>query len=126
MRQQQLQNNYEYTFPSENQLGLGSNPTIAELVTGNFLNFIGEEIAPLGLGSGQYNYDNDSDIYLNLESCPGVSGTQGVNVFVAGITTESDVYIINELNNIFDGDNDLTCGKVRVDSNVLLFSISNN
>lgn len=118
--------NFDYIFPTETYLGLGANPTIESLVDNDFLDFIGSDIAPSGFGNGQYNYDNDNDTYAHLETCPGVAGTQGVNIFVAGIATEADGVIVNELDNIFDSGDGLTCGKVRVDSGVFLFSISSN
>lgn len=118
--------NFDYTYPTETYLGLGANPTLESLITNNFLDFIGSDIAPTGLGNGVYNYDNDGDSYLYLDSCPGVAGTQGVNVFVASVSTEADNFIINELDNVFDSGDGLTCGKIRVDSGVLLFSVSIN
>ena len=105
------------TWWTESELGLGSNPTLQDLLeieTGP-LSSLSEHIGdvPNFLTQGEYTYDNDQNINV---SC--VSGNQphaGVNLFIYNV----DLDLAQELNTFYDGDEETNphgCGKIRWDT----------
>lgn len=89
-------------WPTEGSLS-GDDLPVSDIVNqttlGQYLNSVPEP--PFG---NYYGYDNNGDSF----SCGGYTAA-GVLLLVNGVSSD----LIAEINKIVDGDNDLSCGKVR-------------
>lgn len=111
-------------FPTEAILGLGSNPSIMSMVNNDQLKNIPANLKAVGLGSETYYYDNDGDIYLYRENCPGVATGSGANFWINNATDSMD--IVEELDKIFDKSDGLNCRKIRTYSVYMHYNLSSN
>lgn len=97
----------------------GSNPEIASIISAQpeFRNFLQNAPNTSGLGtSSGWRYDNDGDTYNGCSAA-----TSGVNLAVSAVTNTSLAQSIDAM--IDDGN--LACGKMRLASSWLLYSLSN-
>ena len=114
------------TYPTESDLGLGSNPSIKKLVDNNKLNHISAKIKAEGLGDEKIEYDNDGDEYPYLNNCPGNTNGDGANLIVWGISDADNNKIVLELDKIFDKSDGLKCGRIRTYSSGVIYNLDDN
>lgn len=100
----------------------GNNPYIDDIIAQNplFAKYVHPVPHISGLEGLEWRYDNEGNTF----TC-GVGNTrQGVNLTIRNI---KDVSIVKKVNEIIDGDNDLTCGRLRWSSaynGTLVYGIS--
>ena len=98
-------------YPTEDELGLGSNPTIKTLIDNDVLKILPDSLNAKYLSDGIYKYDNDGDHYSYLDNCPGVPDHRGVNIYISNVSEIDEIGL--ELDKIIDNSDGLNCGKIR-------------
>lgn len=101
-------------FPTENDLGLGGNPSIQQLINNNVLDVYFTTAPATPFENIFFRYDEDGDDY----TCS--SPYSGPNILVIGISPG----VSSDLNKIIDNDGDLSCGKIRATGNNMTWSLN--
>ena len=119
-------NGMQGVFFTEDELNLGENPNVSlmTLLDIGVLGYLPREtpIAPYGLGTSYYRYDNDGDLYHYLDNCPGSSDYGGANIFITRTQYYPD--LVQEIDKIIDHGDGLKCGKIRTINSVLFYNMS--
>lgn len=105
--------NDQKLYPLENKLGLGLGPYhIKRMVNAGKIKDVPLET---NWGEGNYIYDNDGDVfpyYKNCDTCTNNPG--GANIIITFDQNRDGNKVPEELDRIFDDNNGLECGKIRV------------
>ena len=107
------------SWPVDNTLTGSGNPTVSGMISSvtNFSNYLQSAPAVADIGANTWRYDNDGDVY---NGC--AVSYSGTNIYVNGFTDHTLALKVDEI--IDDGD--LSCGKMRLSGNDLIYSLSND